>query len=127
MQHKEEKSCRVWSDIVSLLIKTSIPLEEPEGVEVIRYAPSDRQGLLHIDSFLITNRTTGRSLDICRDYQLTEALCQNIVITNRGAETGYCMLCREPYGWFEISLDGLFEDGLPNQIEIEIQQSWQGS
>lgn len=120
LQHGEHKLQRQWAALDDQDNQLRFEVEDGTGVEVLRYFPADRAGVVHLKRLEIC--VGDELVDVCAGSALQNALCQNLVILHGPA--GYRLLCQDANAWFELSLPPLFAGTKPRHIHLHIEQSW---
>ncbi len=120
LQHGEHKLQRQWAALDADDNHLSFTVEDPAGIEVLRYFPADRAGLVHLSRFEVSSQ--GARVDVCENAGLKAALTQSIVASHD--EAGYRLLCQDGNAWFELPLQPLLGGEPPTRIEVKIEQSW---
>ncbi len=120
LQHGEHKLQRRWASLNEDDNQLSFSIEDAAGIEVLRYFPADRAGLVHLRRFEVIAGDS--SVDLCAAAELDTALTQNLVVHHEG--TGYRLLCQDGNAWFEVPLEPLLGTSRPQSIEVNIEQSW---
>ncbi|MEP5765019.1 MAG: glycosyltransferase [Halieaceae bacterium] len=132
LQHNEDKLLRRWTTLSGDDAVLEFSLGDEQGIEVLRYSPADRAGVVTLQSFSIRNTRTGEVVDICSLPFPEQTLSQNMVVED--SPGAYRLLCMDSNAWFEIDLKPLFGEALSGEahsaeanlceLEISITQSW---
>ncbi len=120
LQHGEHKLQRRWASLNSDDNPLVFQIEDADSIEVLRYFPADRAGVVHLHRFEV--RAGDEAVDLCAAGALDDALSQNLVAHRE--EGAYTLLCQDGNAWFEVQLEPLFGAIRPQQIEVHIAQSW---
>ena len=120
LQHGEHKLQRQWASLNDDDNRLSFSIEDAAGIEVLRYFPVDRAGVVHLKRFEVQAGDT--SVDLCAAAKLDGALTQNLVAHHEGGS--YQLLCQGGNAWFEVPLEPLLGAAPPRHIDVHIEQSW---
>ncbi|MEM0955563.1 MAG: glycosyltransferase [Pseudomonadota bacterium] len=120
LQHGEHKLQRQWATLNADDNRLNFSIEDAAGIEVLRYFPADRAGVVHLKRFEV--QAGDNRIDLCTAAALDAALTQHLLAHHEAG--AYTLLCQDGNAWFEIPLEPLLGGARPTRIEVIIEQSW---